>query len=161
MVGGKSESQCVGKEQLTSWVGSDLICQDLGVSPEWSDYRPQFKRPKVPSGHTESWPQIRASWGRMTKTGVQGEIPVSSSSSKAWRMKAFSSPPLPTLAFASVISHAPTLWKSAVIACLASHRAGFGGHPAIPPDSHSRLGLLWLFVGLEAWLRPISAPALL
>lgn len=48
MVGGKSESHCVGTEQLTSWVGGDLICQDLGVSPEWSDYRPQFKGPKVP-----------------------------------------------------------------------------------------------------------------
>lgn len=97
----------------------------------------------------------------MTKTGVQGEIPVSSSFSKAWRMKAFSSPPLPTLAFASVIGQAPTLWKSAVIACLALHRAGFEGQPATPPDSHSRLEPLWLFAGLEAWLRPTSAPALL
>lgn len=30
-------------------VGGDVICQDLGVSPEWSDYRPQFTGPKVPS----------------------------------------------------------------------------------------------------------------
>lgn len=76
-------------------------------------------------------------------------------------MKALSSPPLPTLTFASVIGQAPTLWKSAVIACLASHKVGFGGQPATPPGSHSRFEPLWLLAGLEAWLRPTSAPALL